>query len=63
MKIDEPFVYLTVAEDRRFFTKLTNEKLAKCATDFYMRCPSNMMLRKSSVKKTVYMHSSQETLR
>jgi hypothetical protein len=41
MMIDEPFVYLAVAEDRQFFTLLTNEM-------FYTICPSNMVLRKSS---------------
>jgi hypothetical protein len=53
MKIDEPFVYLLVAEDRQFFTILTTELLAKCATDFYTICPSNMVLRKSSEEKCV----------
>ncbi|PNF38200.1 hypothetical protein B7P43_G13468 [Cryptotermes secundus] len=48
MKIDEPFAYLAVAEDRQFFTILTNEMLAKCTTDFYTICPSNKVLRKSS---------------
>jgi hypothetical protein len=35
IKIDEPFAYLAVAEDRWFFTILTTEMLAKCTTDFY----------------------------
>ena len=46
--IDEPFMYLAVADDRQFFTILTTEMLAKCTTDFYTICPSNMVLRKSS---------------
>jgi hypothetical protein len=29
------FVYLAVAEDRKFFTILTTEILAKCTTDLY----------------------------
>jgi hypothetical protein len=48
MKIDELFVYLAVAENRQFFTVLTTEMLAKCATAFHTICPSNMVLRKSS---------------
>jgi hypothetical protein len=48
MKIDEPFVYLAVAEDRQFFTILTPEMLAKCTTDFYTTCSLNMVLKKSS---------------
>jgi hypothetical protein len=47
MRIAEPFVYLAVAEDRQFFTIMTNEMLAKCTTDFYTICPSNLVLRKS----------------
>jgi hypothetical protein len=48
IKIDEPFIYLAVAEDRQFFTNLTIEMLAKCISDFYTICPSNIVLRKSS---------------
>ncbi|PNF31232.1 hypothetical protein B7P43_G14084 [Cryptotermes secundus] len=48
MKIDEPFVYLAVTKDQQFFTILTTERLAKCTTDFYTICPSNMVLRKSN---------------
>jgi hypothetical protein len=44
IKLDEPFAYLAVADDRQFFTILTAEMLAKCTTDFYMICPSNMVL-------------------
>jgi hypothetical protein len=48
MKMDEPFVYLDVAEDRQFVTISTTEMLAKCTTDLYTICPSNMVLGKSS---------------
>jgi hypothetical protein len=48
IKIDELFAYLAVAEDRQFFTILTTDMLAKCTTDFYIICPSNMVLRKSN---------------
>jgi hypothetical protein len=43
----EPFAYLVVAEDRQFFTIMTNEMFAKCTTNFYAICPSNLALRKS----------------
>jgi hypothetical protein len=46
IQIDKPFTYLAVAEDRQFFTILTEDMLAKCTTDF-IQCPSNMVLRKS----------------
>jgi hypothetical protein len=36
-----------VAEDRQFFTTLTDEMLTKGTTDFYAIYPSNMVLRKS----------------
>jgi hypothetical protein len=44
MKVDEPFAYLAVAEDRQFFTTLTTEMLAECTADFYTICPSNIVL-------------------
>jgi hypothetical protein len=46
IQIDEPFTYLAVAEDRQSFTILTKDMLAKCTTDFYTICSSNMVLRK-----------------
>jgi hypothetical protein len=48
VRIDEPFAYLAVAEDRQFFTEITDKLLDKCTTDFYTICPSNIVLRKSS---------------
>jgi hypothetical protein len=48
VRIDEPFAYLAVAEDRQFFTVITDKMLDKCTTYFYTICPSNIVLRKSS---------------
>jgi hypothetical protein len=47
MRIAEPFAYLAVAGDRQLFTIMTTEMLAKCTTDFYTMCPSNLVSRKS----------------
>jgi hypothetical protein len=47
IRIAEPFAYLAMAEDRQFFTIMTNEMLVKCTTDFYTICPSNLASRKS----------------
>jgi hypothetical protein len=48
IKIDEPFTYLAVAEDRQFFTTLSTDMLKECTTDVYTVCPSNLVLRKTT---------------
>jgi hypothetical protein len=50
IKADEQFIYLAVAEDRQFFTTLTKEMLSECTTDFYILCPSNIVLRKTETE-------------
>jgi hypothetical protein len=48
IKIYEPFTYLAVAENRRFFTTLSTDMLAECTTDCYTVCPSNLVLRNTT---------------
>ena len=43
--IDEPFLYLAVAESRQFFALKTPYMLSKCAQKLYIVCPSDMVLR------------------
>jgi hypothetical protein len=50
VQIEEPFAYLAVAEDRQFFTILSEDMLSKCTTDFYTICPSNLELGKPHKK-------------
>jgi hypothetical protein len=45
IKIDEPFSYIAVAENRQFFAMTTPHMLAKCDKDLYVVCPSDLVLR------------------
>jgi len=47
--IDEPFVYLAVAETRQFFAILTPYMLTKCTQELYTVCPLDVMLKTTSV--------------
>lgn len=46
--IDEPFMYLAVAENRQFFAILTPYMLTKCTQGLYMVCPSDIVLKTAS---------------
>ena len=43
--IDEPFVYLAVAESRQVFAMFTPYMLTKYTQELYTVCPSDVMLK------------------